>query len=84
MVMVIQSQAQLRREWEAENTPDIDFRPTARKLAPYQARIPFLIKMMGLQRLGRNLVNNGLDYIGFGLFAIAMDTAITLVAKNLE
>ncbi len=40
--------------------------------------------MMGLQRLGRNLVNNGLDYIGFGFFAIAVGTAITLVAKNLE
>ena len=40
--------------------------------------------MTGLQRLGRDTVRNGLDYIGFGLFALAMGMAITLVAKNLE
>jgi hypothetical protein len=40
--------------------------------------------MTGLQRLGRDMVKNRLDYIGFGLFAMAIGVAITLVAKNLE
>jgi hypothetical protein len=40
--------------------------------------------MTGLQRLGRNLVSNGLDYIGYGLAMIAMGTAIMLVAENMD